>query len=137
MKRLLLYTSLLATGLFVTSCIDDFLTQYPYSTTSPETFYKTEADFKQALTGCYSVINTSSVNGKGVSGGTYNYGLVYALEGCSDEVVSNNSSAGTLFDLLRASYQTDNRRSANSGSRSSPESRAAIRLSGSWTARMT
>ena len=108
MKRLLLYTSLLATGLFVTSCIDDFLTQYPYSTTSPETFYKTEADFKQALTGCYSVINTSSVNGKGVSGGTYNYGLVYALEGCSDEVVSNNSSTGTLFDLLRASYQTDN-----------------------------
>lgn len=47
MKRLLVYVSLLAAGLFATSCIDDFLTQYPYSTTSPETFYKTEADFKQ------------------------------------------------------------------------------------------
>lgn len=47
------------------------------------------------------------VNGK-VCREHYNYGLVYTLEGCSDEVVSNNSSTGTLFDLLRASYQTDN-----------------------------
>ena len=100
MKRLLLYASLLTAGLFSSSCIDDFLTQYPYSTTSPETFFKTEDDFKQALSGCYSMINSSQMS--------YFYGLIYVLEGCSDEVVSNPTSTGTLYDLLRGSYQTDN-----------------------------
>ena len=100
MKRLLLYASLLTAGLFSFSCIDDFLTQYPYSTTSPETFFKTEDDFKQALSGCYSMINSSQMS--------YYYGLIYVLEGCSDEVVSNPASTGTLYDLLRGSYQTDN-----------------------------
>lgn len=100
MKRLLLYASLLTAGLFSSSCIDDFLTQYPYSTTSPETFFKTEDDFKQALSGCYSMINSSQMS--------YFYGLIYVLEGCSDEVVSNPASTGTLYDLLRGSYQTDN-----------------------------
>ena len=100
MKRLLLYASLLTAGLFSSSCIDDFLTQYPYSTTSPETFFKTEDDFKQALSGCYSMINSSQMS--------YYYGLIYVLEGCSDEVVSNPASTGTLYDLLRGSYQTDN-----------------------------
>ena len=84
MKRLLLYASLLTAGLFSSSCIDDFLTQYPYSTTSPETFFKTEDDFKQALSGCYSMINSSQMS--------YYYGLIYVLEGCSDEVVSNPAS---------------------------------------------
>ena len=100
MKRLLLYASLLTAGLFSSSCIDDFLTQYPESTTSPETFFKTEDDFKQALSGCYSMINSSQMS--------YYYGLIYVLEGCSDEVVSNPASTGTLYDLLRGSYQTDN-----------------------------
>lgn len=100
MKRLLLYASLLTAGLFSSSCIDDFLTQYPYSTTSPETFFKTEDDFKQALSGCYSMINSSQMS--------YYYGLIYVLEGCSDEVVSNPALTGTLYDLLRGSYQTDN-----------------------------
>lgn len=100
MKRLLLISSLLTAGLFLSSCIDDFLTQYPYSTTSPETFFKTEDDFKQALSGCYSMINSSQMS--------YYYGLIYVLEGCSDEVVSNPASTGTLYDLLRGSYQTDN-----------------------------
>lgn len=100
MKQLLVYASLLTAGLFSSSCIDDYLTQYPYSTTSPETFFKTEDDFKQALSGCYSMINSSQMS--------YYYGLIYVLEGCSDEVVSNPASTGTLYDLLRGSYQTDN-----------------------------
>ena len=81
MKRLLFYASLLTAGLSSSSCIDDFLTQYPYSTTSPETFFKTEDDFRQALSGCYSMINSSQMS--------YYYGLIYVLEGCSDEIVGN------------------------------------------------
>ena len=40
-------------ALILTSCSDDFLTKYPETVVSAETFYKTEADFRQAVIGAY------------------------------------------------------------------------------------
>lgn len=39
--------------LLLSSCSDDFLTKYPETVVPAETFYKTEADFKQAVIGAY------------------------------------------------------------------------------------
>ncbi len=51
MKKLL-YTLLLGLPL-LTGC-SDFLDRYPGDALSPSSFWKTEADAKLALTGCYS-----------------------------------------------------------------------------------
>jgi len=40
-------------ALILSSCSEDFLTKYPETVVSAETFYKTEADFKQAVIGAY------------------------------------------------------------------------------------
>ena len=87
------------------SCVDSFLNQLPQSTTSPETFYKTDADFKLALTGCYEAINAASITNVGTVGtGTYNYGLFYFLNGCSDDAIANPAVSGTFADMMRGSY---------------------------------
>lgn len=51
MKKNILTITLAA--LFLSSCSDDFLTKYPETVVPAETFYKTEADFKQAIVGAY------------------------------------------------------------------------------------
>ena len=111
MKKIVLYITLFLSVCGLQSCLDDFLTQLPYSTSTPETFYKTETDFEQALTGCYAVINASSIGGASgvttvqVALGTYNYGLFYMLDGCSDIAIAGVGS-GSHYDVLRGSYQT-------------------------------
>jgi starch-binding outer membrane protein, SusD/RagB family len=82
------------------SCQDTpFLNQAPYSFTSPQNFYRTENDFKMALAGCYEALNTSSISGgMWVPDGTYARGLYYILEGCSDNVVANNSAVSCDFE---------------------------------------
>lgn len=106
MKKIIYICALVTTScLFMQSCIDDFLTQHPYSTSIAETFYETENHFKQALVGSYSIINASNANGQNVALGTYNYGLFYTLEGCSDVAVAATGT-GSHFDLIRGSYQT-------------------------------
>jgi starch-binding outer membrane protein, SusD/RagB family len=89
------------------SCVDSFLNQLPKSTSAPETFYKTDADFKLALSGCYEAINTASItNVATVATGTYNYGLFYFLDGCSDVAIPFPTSFSGI-DMLRGSYLTN------------------------------
>lgn len=102
MKKLIYI--LLCSCIFMQSC-NGFLDQYPYSTNVAETFYETEAHFKQALVGSYAMLNEASANGISVPYGTYNYGLFYMLEGCSDNAIANVGS-GSYFDVMRGSYQT-------------------------------
>lgn len=102
----LIYTLLVIPGILLQSCIDDFLTQYPYSTSVAETFYETGEHFQQALAGAYNVINATSVNGTGCSMGTYYYGLYYILEGCSDVAIAGTGT-GSYFDTMRGTYQTN------------------------------
>ena len=92
----------------IVSCEDNaFLNQAPYSFTSPQNFYKTENDFKMALAGCYEALNTSSISGGlWVPDGTYARGLYYILEGCSDNVVANNSALSCDFE--KATYVPSN-----------------------------
>jgi hypothetical protein len=40
-------------AILLSSCSDEFLTKYPETVVSAETFYKTEADFRQAIIGTY------------------------------------------------------------------------------------
>ena len=90
------------------SCEDNsLLNQAPYSTTSPENFYKTVSDFKLALNGCYEALNTSIIpGGLSAADGTYARGLFYMLEGCSDNVVVNNSAISCDFE--KGTYVSSN-----------------------------
>lgn len=94
----------------LTACQDNaFLNQAPYSFTTPDNFYKTEADFKTALVGCYEAINTSALpGGVWVPDGTYARGLYYVLEGCSDNVVATSTNTYASGDFEKASYLPNN-----------------------------
>ncbi|KGO91115.1 RagB/SusD family nutrient uptake outer membrane protein [Flavobacterium subsaxonicum] len=50
--KIKIFSTLIA-ALILSSCSEDFLTQYPETVVSAETFYKTEADFRQAVIGAY------------------------------------------------------------------------------------
>jgi len=52
MKKKYLFVALLMAGLGLQSC-SDFLDKYPGDVLTPDTFWKTEADAKLALVGCY------------------------------------------------------------------------------------
>lgn len=89
-------------AVLLVSCEDSsFLSEPPYSFTSPENFYKTESDLKIALVGCYSTINTKSVPGAYVPDGTYDRGLLYMLQGI-DELLPNTTDYSG--DFVRLSY---------------------------------
>jgi len=88
------------------SCVDSFLDKLPKSTIAMDDFYKTDADFKAALVGCYEAINTPSIPNFGqVQSGTYNYGLYYFLDGCSDIAIATPTFY-TGQDMVRGSYLT-------------------------------
>lgn len=94
-------------GILLTSCENSaFLSEPPYSFTSPENFYKNESDLKIALVGCYSTINTKDVPDAFVPDGTYSRGLLFVLGGGNDELLSNTSSE--LADFGRLSYLPSN-----------------------------
>lgn len=98
----ILSSTAITLAMVFTSCEDSgFLSEPPYSFTSPENFYKTESDLKIALVGCYSTINTKNVPGSYVPDGTYDRGLLYMLQGI-DEVVPNTTDASG--DFVRLSY---------------------------------
>ncbi len=107
-----IFKSLAASFLLVllTACQDNaFLNQAPYSFTTPDNFYKTEVEFKNALVGCYEAINTSALpGGAWVPDGTYARGLYYVLEGCSDNVVATSANTYASGDFEKASYLPNN-----------------------------
>lgn len=85
---------LLILGLFI-SCEDiGFLDKTPYSTTSPENYYRTIKEFETALVGCYDAINMQNVPGRSLPLGTYMYGLQYILSAGTDELILNPSAPG-------------------------------------------
>lgn len=87
---------LLILGLFI-SCEDiGFLDKTPYSTSSPENYYRTVKEFETALIGCYDAINMQSVPGRSVGMGTYMYGLQFILSAGTDELILNSSAPGGL-----------------------------------------
>lgn len=57
MKKLIYIVSL--TTFFLTSCSDDFLDRVPESSVTSGNFYKTEAQFEQALVGAYASIRAA------------------------------------------------------------------------------
>lgn len=52
-------SNLIVTVVMCTGC-SDFLSENPYGTVTPETFYKTEADAVMAATACYRQLNNPS-----------------------------------------------------------------------------
>lgn len=55
-----LISSLLTAGLFLTSCTESFFDLTPNNAVSTENMFKTESDFKIALIGCYSKLQTQN-----------------------------------------------------------------------------
>ena len=98
---------ILALGFLMSSCGEDFLETVPYSFTSPENFYQTEADYELAINGVYDVINSSGIQGQG-NLPTWGRGLYFMLNGSTDEMVANGATGGVTYAPFgNASYTSD------------------------------
>lgn len=80
------------------SCKKDFLNGQPFSTTSTENFYKTAADIDQALTGCYSILNSGSVQGQ--SGGIFFIQFPTLGTAGTDEMVTRVSQTEASYSPI-------------------------------------
>ena len=105
-----IYSAMAALTLAVSCENADFLNRAPYSQTSPENFYKTEGDMRMALTSCYEIINAWKIPGlSNTQSGTYAQGLLYIMNGPSDELASVQSSGNSGTDIFLASFVESNR----------------------------
>jgi starch-binding outer membrane protein, SusD/RagB family len=105
MKRIIY---ILIIGVFLLpSCGDEFLETVPYSFTSPDNFYQTEADFELAINGVYDIINGTGVQGQG-NLPTWGRGMYFMLNGSTDEAVANGATGGVTYAPHgNASYTSD------------------------------
>ena len=93
MKHFRMILAATALSLLAISCENSsFLERAPYSSTSPENFFKTPTQLKLSLISCYETINTSSVPGVSVTNGTYASGLFFLMNGPADDVISNGTT---------------------------------------------
>ncbi|MDE5890596.1 MAG: RagB/SusD family nutrient uptake outer membrane protein, partial [Bacteroidales bacterium] len=87
-----------------------FLDQAPYSQTSPENFYRTEADMKMALVSCYEIINGHKIPGYSfVQRGSYGLGLIYMMNAPADDIVSVSSSSDEGLEMFWCNYTESTR----------------------------
>ncbi|HMR83809.1 MAG TPA: RagB/SusD family nutrient uptake outer membrane protein [Niabella sp.] len=92
----------------VTSC-KKYLDAVPYSFTSPDNFYKTPKDAELALTGVYSVLSATSIQGTG-NKSTYSRALLCMLNGATDETVARNGFSNTDFVVWgNASFNSESK----------------------------
>ncbi len=107
MKRIFILTAIFCTVILsITSC-KKYLDTRPYSFTSVDKFYETAQDAELALTGCYSLLNTPSVQGTG-GGGSFRQNLQYILCGGNDECVTRDGYADvnlSQYGLLTVTSQ--------------------------------
>lgn len=105
MKRYV-YIFIAAFSAAVVSCTDVLDTK-PYSFTSVDKFYNTAQDAELALTGCYSLLNTISVQGTG-GGATFRNNLLHMLIPGNDECVTRDGYADinlSQYGLLSVNSQ--------------------------------
>lgn len=82
-----------------------FLDRAPYSTTSPENFYKTPADMRMALVSCYETLNTHKIPGLSYcQRGSYGQGLIYLMNAPADDVVGFASSNGEGVEMENCTF---------------------------------
>ncbi len=106
MKNIKFLLAILLLG-YLCAC-DDYLESVPYSTTSPENFYKSASDAEMALTGVYNILTATKVQGEG-NQSSYSRQLMFMLNGATDECVwSYKSSATNYSDWGLASFTASN-----------------------------
>lgn len=77
-----------------------FLERAPFSSTSPENFYKNEAQMKLALVSCYETVTTHKIPGLSFcQAGSYSQGLLYIMNGPSDDIISNATAQGEGIEM--------------------------------------
>lgn len=103
------YIFLLLITVFTLQSCESFLEVIPYSFTSPENFYKSEADFELAINGCYDIINAGSVQTLG-NYDTWGRGLYFMLNGSTDEMITQGTSVPIEYSQWGyGSYTSDNK----------------------------
>lgn len=100
MKKILLYTLLMGMPLF-TAC-SDFLDRNPGDALGPSSFWKTEADAKQALTGCYSQFENGSdiMYWDAASDNAYNFHIHEGWRMIGDGSLSEGTPGKEMFNFL-------------------------------------
>ncbi len=105
-----IFFAVLASALAVSCENAAFLDQVPYSQTSPENFYRTEADMKMALVSCYEIINGHKIPGYSyVQRGSYALGLIYMMNGPADDIVAVTSSSDEGLEMFWCNYTESTR----------------------------
>ena len=106
MKTVKYIYCVIAAAVLAVSCENaKFLNREPYSQTSPENFYKTESDMRMALTSCYEIINAWKIPGmSNTQRGTYAQGLLFIMNGPSDEVTAVPSSPNQGTELFLGNF---------------------------------
>jgi len=108
MKKTAIYTVISVLLISAVSCEKaEFLNRTPYTQTTSENFFKNEGQFRLALIGAYEAMNTTSMGGYSVSGGTYSIGLMQMMSAPSDEVLTGQNAAdnyGVYTDLIKCSF---------------------------------
>lgn len=111
MKTIKILFTIAATSMLTFGCENaDFLNCEPYSQTSPENFYKSESDIKMALTSCYEVITGHKIPGASYTQrGTYAMGMLYIMNGPSDDLVAATSSSDEGLEMYWGNYNESTR----------------------------
>lgn len=109
MKRIYI---LLSVVLVLSSCQGDgWLDRTPYTQTSPENFYRNAAQFRLAAIGAYEAMNTNSIGGYSVGGGTYYSGLPIIMNSPSDELFCFYEAAdnvGQFTQMIKCDFTESN-----------------------------
>ena len=106
MKAIKIISAMLGAAALLAGCENaEYLDRVPYSSTSPENFYKDASQMQMALVACYEVINTHKIPGLSYcQTGTYGQGLVYLMNAPADDVVGNASSMGEGVEMEQCTF---------------------------------
>ncbi len=105
MKKI--YIALFAAVLAASCQNSEWLDRLPYTQTCPENFYKNETHFKLATIAAYEAMNTNTIGGNSVSGGTYYCGLPIIMNSPSDELFSYldaGASVGQYTQMITCAF---------------------------------
>lgn len=86
--KIYIYASMIGLVLSAAGC-KNYLDTKPYSFNTVENLYKTPQDAEIGLTGCYSILNTTSVQGAGF-GETFSVKMPVMLNAGTDELVTQD-----------------------------------------------
>ncbi len=99
-----IYTSIIGLTVLFSSC-QKYLDTKPYSFNTVESLYTSPSDAEIALTGCYSALNASSIQGDGF-GNSFLISIPFMFSGGNDELITENGVTDLNYAPFGLASQT-------------------------------